>query len=232
MIPKSKICIKCKRDLILELFNNHKSCKYGKNSFCKECERIRAKIYNAGRKEEKRIYDLEYSKNNNEKKIIQSREYYEKNKIDILNKMKELKKSHPEKIILNDIKTRCNNKKCKTYKYYGGRGIECRITEEEIKLLIERDGYWGMKKPSIDRIDNDGHYELSNCQFLESGTNSAKDKGTPVLQYDLYENFIREFISIASASRELRIHHSGIVQNLKGKTKTSGGFIWRYKDAL
>ena len=33
-----------------------------------------------------------------------------------------------------------------------------------------------MKQPTIDRIDNNGHYELSNCRFIEMKVNSIKDR--------------------------------------------------------
>lgn len=88
------------------------------------------------------------------------------------------------------------------------------------------------RKPTIDRENNDGHYILENCRFIEKSENSAKDKRKVILQYDLEENFIREWKSISEASRKLNIHHSAIIQNLKNKTSKSGGFIWRYKNAL
>lgn len=73
-----------------------------------------------------------------------------------------------------DIYSRCTNNKCSNYKYYGGRGIECNITKEEITKLWFRDKAYNMKKPSIDRKDNDSHYIYSNCQFLELSDNVKK----------------------------------------------------------
>jgi len=63
------------------------------------------------------------------------------------------------------------NKKRKDYKYYGGKGVKCLITEGEIKQLMERDGFWNMEKPSIDREDSNGNYEFSNCRFIEMTEN-------------------------------------------------------------
>lgn len=71
---------------------------------------------------------------------------------------------------------RCNPKaKNAGYrKYYSGRGIEFRLTMAEVKHLWERDGASLMKRPSIDRIMIRGHYELSNCRFMELSDNSSR----------------------------------------------------------
>jgi len=50
-----------------------------------------------------------------------------------------------------------------------------------------------------------------------------------VLQYDLNDNFIKEWDSIVSASKELNIRSNNIVTCCSGKSKSSGGFIWKYK---
>jgi len=72
------------------------------------------------------------------------------------------------------IKTRCDNKKATQYKNYGGRGIKCLITVQELKMLYFRDKAFAMKKPSIDRINNDGNYCLENCRYVEQSKNSAE----------------------------------------------------------
>lgn len=82
---------------------------------------------------------------------------------------------------LSRIRTRCLNKSAsnyRIYKNYGGRGIKCLITADELKRLWFRDKAYKMKRPSIDRIDNDGHYTFDNCQYLELSENSIKKRTT------------------------------------------------------
>jgi len=51
-------------------------------------------------------------------------------------------------------------------------------------------------------------------------------RGKKVKQYDLQGNFIKEWISISEASRELNIHQKNIRACCKNKRKTAGGYIW------
>lgn len=128
--------------------------------------------------------------------------------------------------IYSSIKNRCGNPKCERYKNYGGRGIKCLITMEEIKELWFRDKTYLMEKPSIDRIENDGNYTFDNCQFLEYKINSVKDKLKPVNQLKLTGEFIKSWNSIQEATRVLTITNIGraIKYNL-----TAGGYRWKYR---
>lgn len=54
---------------------------------------------------------------------------------------------------------------------------------------------------------------------------------TKVLQYDSQGNFIREWRSIKEVEKQLNINHSSIWACCKGKRKTAGSYIWKYKDA-
>lgn len=75
---------------------------------------------------------------------------------------------------LNNIKFRCTNPKDKRFQYYGGRGIRCLLTLEDLRIIYERDRPDLMLKPSIDRIDNESNYYLANCRFLELRENIAR----------------------------------------------------------
>ena len=51
----------------------------------------------------------------------------------------------------------------------------------------------------------------------------------PVLQFNIDGCFVQEFKAIKDASRASGIGCGGIVNCCKGRSKTAGGFIWRYK---
>jgi len=131
-----------------------------------------------------------------------------------------------------DIHSRCNNINQQNYKYYGGRGIKNYITKEEIKFLWKRDNAFSMKCPSIDREDNDGHYCLENCRFIEMTKNVNRNSEMlkiPILQFDKNNNPIAEWESLTMASKILKIDISGISHCLRGRRKTHKGFIWKLK---
>jgi len=62
-----------------------------------------------------------------------------------------------------DMKTRCNNKNCRAYDLYGGRGIN--VCEEWIndfeKFLVDMKVAPSKKH----RVDPDGNYEKENCRW-------------------------------------------------------------------
>lgn len=66
-------------------------------------------------------------------------------------------------------------------------------------------------------------------------SNSNKGKivnNKPILQYDLKGNFIKEWVSQKEAYRVTKIHYGSISYCCKGKIKTAGKFIWKFKNDL
>lgn len=103
------------------------------------------------------------------KKEIQ--EAYQNNRDSLVEVMKQNHRSRrarkPWWYTLRAIKQRCDCKNNSNYKYYGGKGIKCLLTEEDLKYLWHRDNAHLMRKPSIDRINASKDYTLDNCRYIE-----------------------------------------------------------------
>ena len=56
---------------------------------------------------------------------------------------------------------------------YKNRGIEVRITLDEVKEIWDRDNASAMESPTVHRIDNDGHYTKDNIEFIEQREHRA-----------------------------------------------------------
>lgn len=112
------------------------------------------------------------------------------------------------------------------------KNIKRLISVEEVKKLWFRDMAYAMKKPSIDRINNDGDYTFDNCRFIELVENIRRSYygngiTTPVVvQYDFEGNFINEFPSVQEASRKTKISAAGIYSVIKGKYVRAGNYFW------
>lgn len=70
--------------------------------------------------------------------------------------------ANPEAEALSAARQRCSNPNDKKYGYYGARGIKCLITKAELMASI---GPRPSARYSLDRINNDGNYELGNLRW-------------------------------------------------------------------
>lgn len=160
---KCKRCPKCRGIFGLSSFGVDRSKKDGRHRLCRFCVMVVRRKWHRENRTKSMSYTIAWRKINAEYIRKYSRERYHR-----------LKKKNYLQHLLAQIKQRCSNPKSKGYSRYGGRGIKCLLTHDELKQLWKIYRANRLKKPSIDRIDPDGDYSYFNCRFVELSDNSRE----------------------------------------------------------
>jgi len=112
---------------------------------------------------------------------------------------------------------------------------------EGLYSLWVKSGFNKNLSPSIDRLKNNKGYEFGNIELVtweinnKRGNDSRfngvhKTQHRAVVQLSKDMKFVSEFISINEAKRCTGVNDYTIGQVCKGKRKTAGGSIWKYKE--
>lgn len=115
-----------------------------------------------------------------------------------------------EYYVWKTMKSRCKNKSNGSYKNYGARGIMvCERWDNSFENFINDMGLRPSDKHSIDRIDNDGNYEPSNCRWADIFEQAGKKRSNKVLEFNgeimILEDWARKFnITAGAISNHLR----------------------------
>lgn len=111
--------------------------------------------------------------------------------------------------ILESMKQRCYNKKCKSYKNYGGRGIK--ICNE----WLEKNGEgfmnfynWAMKNGyqeglSIDRIDVNGNYEPNNCRWVTMKVQQNNRTNNHIVEFNNQKHTLADWSKILKIDKNI-----------------------------
>jgi len=96
--------------------------------------------------------------------------------------------------------------------------------KERMKLgILNSDKYQkAIRAPTT----NDVKIKIS--EGLKKYHNENKIKPIKIKQYDINHNLLNEYTSISEASKESSVTRKAISLYLRKKTKTAGGFIWKY----
>jgi group I intron endonuclease len=133
----------------------------------------------------------------------------------------------------NGIRKYCNENKKKVFQYsLDGEfikewdsavdaGLELNITHSNITKVCK-----GERKKTGEFI-----WSYDKIKVEEYKRKELKTK-KPVLQLNVNNEIINEFESVSEAARTLDILTSSILNCLKGRCKSSGGFKWEYKNNI
>jgi len=105
----------------------------------------------------------------------------------------------PEYQVWANMKDRCYNKNNKLFHRYGGRGIiVCERWIDSFLAFFTDMGLKPFQKAQIDRVDNDGNYEPSNCKYATHKENTRHTSTTKLTMQIVKE--IREIYKTGKTS--------------------------------
>lgn len=98
------------------------------------------------------------------------------------------------------MKTRCNNPNYPFFENYGGRGITYCERWSKFDNFLEDMGERPKGRYSLERIDNEGNYEPSNCKWIPLGNQAYNTTRSANLTYKGKTKCMAEWAKILNVS--------------------------------
>jgi hypothetical protein len=151
-------------------------------------------------KEERQAYDRAYRAKKRAKKVTQargwrhrnaehmrqySRDRYAANRERILAQRRNGKTRTPEYVTWLNMKQRCYDPACRSYRWYGARGITvCDRWRDSFDNFYADMGPRPSKSDSIDRLDGNGSYSQENCRWATKQEQVANLRSNVVIEFN------------------------------------------------
>lgn len=111
--------------------------------------------------------------------------------------------------IYHGIKNRCLNNKVREYKHYGARGIKVcdrwlnfeNFRDDMYNSYLEHIKKYGEKNTTINRINNDGDYEINNCKWATSKEQANNTRRNHLLTFN------NETLNISQWAKKLNFNY-------------------------
>lgn len=114
--------------------------------------------------------------------------------------------------IWHDIKYRCFNVNCRSYKNYGGRGITMyapwQNSFEAFYEDVSKLPNYGEQGYTLDRINNDGNYEPNNVRWADNDTQANNKRNCHLITYNGKTQTISQW------AKELNINYATLYARL------------------
>lgn len=107
----------------------------------------------------------------------------------------------PEYRIWSGMRRRCNNRRDKSFRNYGGRGIKVCERWGDFRLFLADMGFRPSSLHSIDRINNDGDYEPKNCRWASEEVQRSNTSRNKYLTRDGRTQTIRQWATELGLSK-------------------------------
>lgn len=121
--------------------------------------------------------------------------------------------------VWNNMRERCRNPQNREYVRYGGRGIKvCDEWKNDFRAFYD----WAMSsgydetaprgKCTLDRIDNDGNYEPTNCRWATAKDQANNTRRTRFIEFNGERHSVTEWarrLGINQSTLSMRINKYG-----------------------